>query len=566
MKLAGDHGVDHLNVWSRKLALHSTNGCINKEPASGCIALSPTFSSDNMLQTAASASYTEEGPVLDQLIAQLRSLREKEKKLEVELEETRLAAALAQSQFDEFVADNNISFVDRLPNEIFAAVLEDVCYLDGSRITTFDFLEWLRASHRWRDTIMKTPSLWSTIDITEKFTPDTLEAFLDRSGKMPLHITLRPSKSSVDLEAQQTVLSLMEKLAVHSSRWCDLDIHEFDDRVMPSLLSLLDRETSSSLERLSIQNSLAFPYPKFVSPAGCPNLQSLELIYFPPLDTIPTAHLTFLHVESPYYGSERQLCDALLSARHLSHLVLDCPLKLFEDMDLKPDSIHLPQLSSLSISISQARRHRGLEVLFKSLSAPGLTNLECVNYTPLDRGDLLTWDTFISRGNPRFPLVCSIRIRDLIAEDTDSLNVAKAFPLVRDCSLWSDDLDIFLHSEAIDLWEDLESLTVHKSIDPSDLSGLLRWLRRRQTLGKPPVAVKFHGPDYGSDDLRNYDKLARCAPVELRGVKVHLPEMFISTSPSPSIEFSETVNCTELIEMVGRAIVSGQVTYGSDYY
>ncbi|KIJ58021.1 hypothetical protein HYDPIDRAFT_34577 [Hydnomerulius pinastri MD-312] len=522
-----------------------------------------------MLQTAASAPHTEDGPGLDQLIAQLRSLREREKKLEVELNETRLAAALAQSRFDQFVAENNISFIDQLPNEIFAAVLQDACDVDGRRITTFNFLEWLRVSHRWRDTIMKIPKLWATIDVTEKFTPDVLEAFLDRSGKIPLHITLRPSQSGVDLEAQQKVLSLMEILVVHSSRWCDLDIHAFDYRLMPSLCSLLDRETSLSLEKLSIQNHelvQSRTFTKFVSPVGCPNLHSLKLQHFSCPDIIPTAHLTSLHLVSlaPGGQSALPLCAALRSARHISHLVLNCPFKPFELVGLEPDSIHLPQLSSLGITISEYHGHRGLEILFKSLSAPKLTNIEFDNYTTLRWGDLLTWDTFISGGNPRFPLVCSIRIGIFIAEGADSLNVAKAFPLVRGCSLWSDGLDIFLRSGAIDLWEDLESLTVRRS---TGSSYLLRWLQRRQNLGKPPVAINFDEAEYGHgwDIMRGYRRLAQYTPVELRGVEVHLPSMVISTSPSPSIEISRTANCTEVIEMVGRAIVSGQVTYGSDY-
>ncbi|KIJ59047.1 hypothetical protein HYDPIDRAFT_33559 [Hydnomerulius pinastri MD-312] len=517
-----------------------------------------------MLQTAASALHTEEGPGLDQLIAQLRSLREREKKLEAEFEETRPQAALAQSRFDEFVAENNISFIDRLPNEISAAVLEDACDVDGSWITTFNFLEWLRVSHRWRDVIMKIPKLWATIDVTEKFTPDTLEAFLERSGEMPPHITLRPSKSDVNFEAQKTVLSLMKKLAVHSPRWCDLDIRAFGDRVMPSLISILDRETSSSLERLSIHNhswAKDLPFPKFASPTGCPNLQSLKFVHYPCLDIIPTAHLTSLevHLGPSRHPSALPLCDALLSARHLSHLVLNCPFEPFEDLDLK---LHLPQLSSLDITISEFREHRGLEILFKSLSAPKLTNVEFDSRTTLRWGDLLTWDTFIPEGSPRFPLVCGIRIGRFIAQDTDSLNVAKAFPLVRDCSLWSDDLDIFLRSEAIDLWEDLESLTVRMSTGSSDL---LRWLQRRQNLGKPPVAIKFDEAKYGHgwNIMRGYRKLAQCTPVELHAVRVDLTSMVISTSP-PSIEINRTAHCTEIIEMVGRAIVSGQVTYGSD--
>ncbi|KIJ59050.1 hypothetical protein HYDPIDRAFT_118875 [Hydnomerulius pinastri MD-312] len=498
-----------------------------------------------MLQTAASAPYTKEGPGLDQLIAQLRSLREKEKKLELELNETRLAAALAQSRFDQFIADNNISFIDRLPNEIFAAILEDACDVDGSRITTLNFLEWLRVSHRWRDTITKTPRLWATIDVTEKFTPDTLETFLDRSGEMPLRITLRPSKSGVDLEAQQTVLSLMEILAVHSSRWYDLDIHEFNFRLMPSLISLLDRETSPSLK----------------SPAGCPNLHSLKLERLSCPDIISTSHLTSLYLESPYVPLALPLCDALRSARHLSHLVLSCPFKPFEHMDLEPDSIHLPQLSSLSISVSESQSHRGLEVLFKSLSAPKLTNIELDNETSLCWGEYLTWDTFISGANLRFPLVRSIRIEGLIKNAGDALSVAKAFPLVRNCSIWSPDLEMFLHSKAIDHWEDLGSLSVSMV---TGLTDLLQWLQRRQNLGKPPVAIKLHSVKDGWDVMRDYDKLARCAPVELREVEVDLPSIVISSSPSPSIAFRQAANCTEFIEMVGRAIVSGQVTHGSD--
>ncbi|KIJ59061.1 hypothetical protein HYDPIDRAFT_33568 [Hydnomerulius pinastri MD-312] len=518
-----------------------------------------------MLKAAASALCTEEGPGLDQLTAQLRSLREKEKKLEVELKETRLAAALAQSRFDQFVAENNISFIDRLPNEIFAAVLEDACDLDGNRITTFNFLEWLRVSHRWRDIIMETPRFWATIDVTEKFTPDALETFLDRSGEMPLRITIRPSKSSVDLEAQQTVLSLMEILAVHSSRWCDLDIHEFNFRLIPSLLSLLDRETSSSLERLSIQGpqwAQRRIFTNFVSPARCPNLHSLKLERLSCPDIIPTTHLTSLRLELLAPDDPAlPLCAALRSAQHLSHLVLSCPFKPFEHMDLDPDSIHLPQLSSLSISISEYQSHRGLEVLFKSLSAPKLTNIEFDNEVSLCWGEYLTWDTFISGGNPRFPLVRSIRIEGFIRNARDGLSVAKAFPLVRSCSFWSPDLEMFLRSQAIDHWEDLESISVSMV---RDLTDLLRWSQRRQSLGKPPVAIKLHRAKYGWDVVRGYDKLARCAPVELREVEVGLPSMVISTSPSPSIAFSETANCTEFIEMVGRAIISGQVTHGSD--
>ncbi|KAI6101143.1 hypothetical protein F5141DRAFT_284527 [Pisolithus sp. B1] len=131
---------------------------------------------------------------LDQLRAELDSLRRREYDLMQELIDVRAAAEIRSKKIDDIVKMQSVAVVDRLPVEILSRIIH-------LALSVTHYNEWERhplwkgqfasVSHWWRDVILKSPSFWSTICVGFGWPSSYIKMQLARSGELPLDITIR---------------------------------------------------------------------------------------------------------------------------------------------------------------------------------------------------------------------------------------------------------------------------------------------------------------------------------------------------------------------------------------
>jgi F-box-like len=168
---------------------------------------------------------------------------------------------------------NALAPVSRLPPEVLAAVFSILSLSTWDKET--GYLEWtcvVRVCHRWRETALNYPPLWSHINFT-KLTPVAMVEILSRAKMAPLHLEANVTRWNV---VQFHAVGMQLKTHISHTRHLSIS---------GPLQSALRRLISSApiLESLSLSNrshpsaSLQVIIPVNLLNCTTPSLTSLEL-------------------------------------------------------------------------------------------------------------------------------------------------------------------------------------------------------------------------------------------------------------------------------------------------
>ncbi|KAG6337391.1 hypothetical protein ID866_1714 [Astraeus odoratus] len=489
---------------------------------------------------------------VDRLRAELHRLKEREANLSQELREIRAAAELVQVELDHIIQKNKGALVQKLPNEILAAIFQHAASYHCT--TCVDpCWKWLGVCRRWKNIISHTASLWAHVNITPRWTQAMLMRHLTHSGSTPLDITIRPLAMRERwfgmAASRRHLLSLVALLAEHAHRWHSLDIRGFPPSTLQLMLVQFESVSYSEVERIHIESdkheSGALPWPNWITPDTCPRLTHLHLGAFRIPDVVPPLHLTSLALITdntqwtPSMPSlPFALRDVLLSSSNLSTLTLYGTGRSFRDLTLAPDSIYMPSLHTLNLYPRDVETP-GLECIMMAIVAPELRHLQYVPRWPIDT---LAPSMFYSSEGPKFPYVTHIRVRNAVNGRHDMTSLVGAFPMVRHAALGGAEITAFLaynggSHRPVDYWQHLESLTV---IEPetTTVEAVFRWLTDRNRKEKAMLRVSLEELSNSSEFLEFYEQLMRCAIVELKDVTVRIGKTTLPISPPLRTEFS----------------------------
>ena len=440
---------------------------------------------------------------LSQARAELALLEERARRLLKELLHARAAVATQRAKVDRLIRTRPTAF-NLLPTEILLSILDlDVrAYHHPKRK-----YQLAGVCRRWRDIILDSSSLWTTIHVA--MSTSSIMTHLERSRGALLDIVIETS-----LWSRFRHLALVPSLDIVSSlahRWHSLSItyvESFDDEEEEFSFTALAKFIVKRIDHLQFPSLkyVAIPYCDdsldFLSPTRAPALEHLEFegfiaehTDFPPVTALKTLKLDF-------YGSleDYPSFPYLIPTQTLTNLSLSGCTWVFS---LRLNSIHLPSLKILEIScLAKAGQY------MDAIVAP---ILERFIYTSFDSDDApsAAWrgfrSKFINVRHLSFDCRKDTTTRKLL--HSDAIALCEAFPGVRHVKLKTNQLphlfDPTLNNararRPIDLCAELESLTLcglhPKWLKPNQFSA---WLVDRQALGLRKLHVKLvHFPDSG---------------------------------------------------------------------
>ena len=357
--------------------------------------------------------------------------------------------------------------INRLPDELLLQIFELSIHASVAAFQECDVHRHCKrklagVSRRWRDVVLHSPSLWTTI----KLSPTWSESFV------AAHV-VRSSQSLIDIEmcycervTQAFCMSVALLVTCHQ-RWRSLRLtHDSSGGiVLAAFLRITENVTFPSLAHVSvnfyIRLHLMNAFFQFYS-RGCPNLEHLDFGKTPlrtPLDlqTLPVPTSLGFRVRD----------DSILQFGFLQKISTLSLCGSGYNLDLNPNSLHLPFLTRFICKVFCAH------VLIRAIVAPNLSHFTYQIYDGY----------FSNLGDYNVEIICS------------------AFPTVHHVVLHqvvlidAFRLGINLNPES---WPNLESFTVTSVNDnlSESLGGLATWLDERQNIrqSKMPVKLIFDDP------------------------------------------------------------------------
>ncbi|KAL4075295.1 hypothetical protein V8B97DRAFT_1867617 [Scleroderma yunnanense] len=488
--------------------------------------------------------------------AELNRLDKQEQEILEQLLAVRSAAQAQRTKIEELVKQIPAP-VDRLPNELLLQIMEFSIQIAAASCKSCDAqLGWKRAlttvSRRWRDLILHSPSLWSTIKVTPIWHESLVEGHVTNSCQYPLDIEIC---SWPDTESQHRLTSLLGIVTPCAHRWRSLAIRrDVSESHRSHVLEVLDGMTFPTLTYVSMLCLL----PSLIRASGdridytaqiftrekSPQLKSLELggpfvtrsaFQLPP--DLVTLDLVF---DDPFC-EDPSLFLGQLSCCTLTSLSLSGELSTLDR--LHPNSIQFPLLETFVCTLQSAQG------LMHALVAPILNHFE---YRP-SLWEESPDDVFAGLNN-KFSSVIH-----LILSGMDPLGDVKAiylaFPNVRHLVLGPNDLTpIFRPTDSPTpefTWHHLERLTVDgqppirgNSIVPDALVG---WLKQRQRTTRSKLRVKLCSV-YATGDWRRlwnlYEVLHEYCILEWAGVPLDMSMNLFGTGDSPLLVCMQTFYTT----------------------
>ncbi|KAI6044070.1 hypothetical protein EDC04DRAFT_458272 [Pisolithus marmoratus] len=274
---------------------------------------------------------------LPQLRAELAGLRQRKRELQQELFDIRAAAETRRKKIEDISELRPVAAINHLPVEVLVPIFQYALSMTGySRWRQHCIQKQLFAavSRWWRDIVMNTPSLWTTICVYPTWPSSSVKTHVARSHEYPLDIAfLKQWRKSEGSASLRSVLSC-------TSRWRSLTIRS--KACTQSLLCDLSRVSFPCLKRVHIEGDEDFDV-EFPVPDNTPALEQLVL-----KDSRPGFTL-------------------LPSLEKLTMLVLYGGIN---HLQLGPQSIHLPLLRSLTIDVDRP------SMLLQAIVVPGLSHFE----------------------------------------------------------------------------------------------------------------------------------------------------------------------------------------------
>ena len=376
--------------------------------------------------------------------------------------------------------------INRLPDELLLRIFELSIHASALASQECDVHRHRKrqlagVSRRWRDVVLHSPSLWTTIKLSPTWSETFVAAHVARSSQSLLDIEMCYCERVTQAFCMSVAL-----LATCHQRWRSLRLtHDSSGGiVLSAFLRITENFTFPSLTHVSvnfcIRLHLMDVFCQFYS-RGCPNLEHLDFGTTPlkaPLDlqTLPDLTSLGFHVRD----------DSILQSGFLHKISTLSLCGSGFNLELDPNSLHLPSLTRFICKVSCAH------VLIRAIVAPNLSHF-------------------------------TYQLRDGYFSNLDDYNteiICSAFPTVHHVVLHqlvlteAFRLGIILNPKS---WPNLESFTVtdvneHLS---GSLDGLVAWLDGRKNIrqSKLPVKLIFSDPrQQGSLMSMLYETLhGRCA-------------------------------------------------------
>jgi len=472
--------------------------------------------------------------------AKLTLLEGQARRLLQELLHVRAAVATQRAKVDELIQTRPTAF-NLLPTEILLSILDLDVHAHHHPKRKYQLVGVCR---RWKNIILNSPSFWTTIHVA---TPaSSIMTHLERSHGALLDIVIETS-----LWSQSQHLALVPSLDIVgplAHRWHRLSItpfdcfahdeeDEFNDTALTEfIIKRINHWHFPSLKYVAI--SFCDSSLDFLSPARAPALEHLELDEFDAehTDFPSVTALKTLKLDCNNSPVDHSLFPYLIPTQALTKLSIS---GLTETFSPQSNSIHFPSLKTLEISrLAKARQ------FMDAIIAP---NLERFKHTYSGSGD----QPSVALGGlcSKFTSVRHLSLyhtQHMCAPKqlyTDAIAVCEAFPGVRHVELKTNRLPHFFDPtlnnacarRPIDLWTELESLTIcghPKWLEPDPFSA---WLVDRQALGLRKLHVKlvflpeYSCPGQGIDfkSPRLYEVLKDSCNLELDNFPLTLPEMHL---------------------------------------
>ncbi|KAI6027196.1 hypothetical protein EDC04DRAFT_2718262 [Pisolithus marmoratus] len=475
---------------------------------------------------------------LNKARATLAALERREQELLDQLRQAHLATQAQRVKVEELVRQFPRPPISSLPNELLlrifklslgAATLEDGMRSPDPLLSRKQGLAGV--SRHWRDVILNSPSLWTTIVVTPFCTEASMKVNLRRSS-------------------QDTLKDWFAMLVPHAHRWRSFAIRDnVSEAYIYAIMDKLQHLTFPSLTRISMSNVPISPpeelaaKPVFLRPNTCPRLKYLNLVrgFSDAVDfRVPTSTTTLsLDFGFDLIEENQHWIPALfdsLSSLQLTSLTLAGYVDI-SNYHLTPNSIQLPLLEKFVCNLSHAK------ALVQAIVTPSLSHMECRHPGSWDDSPK---DIFVGLES-KFTSVHCLTLSELYAvfQDWDSKetkDICRAFPNIRHLILDKGDAELMLQPDVAAHWQHLQSLTIHS--DGKDTSRLLErlplWLKQRLDLGRPVIRVRFNGLMSGRAVSSLYGALHRICVLEWLGVIYH-PEVVIygTVAGQPWLEILE---------------------------
>ncbi|KAG6333656.1 hypothetical protein ID866_5434 [Astraeus odoratus] len=430
---------------------------------------------------------------LAQARQELVRLEQQERDLTEQLCNVRAAVLSQRAKVEELVGQTPAP-INRLPAEILLhifeisiqATLADFESCDVHRHCKRDLAG---VSRHWRDLVLQSPSLWTTIKVNPLWTESLVRTHVQRSCQSPLHIEISSWGRGGTKEA---FVAMLDALTPSAHRWRDVVIKASVPCFHTSLvLERIDALTLPSLTHVSVGNiplvlhgKLEVYKSRFLESGHIPNLRSLELggQLLSSGDFRVPHNLTALTLDFSYLDElivPSSVFYALGSFQSLTMLSLSGYINFHPD----PDTIHLPFLEKFICKLGNSME------FIHAIVSPALTHLEA----PQLAGKV--FDGLESKFNSVTHLVVGVVAFGCLE------NICLAFPDVRHVVLdVSGIFQVGVCSGTVSYWPHLETLTVH-GLNTSDFylgEHMVNWLARRQNMGRTKLKVVINLPSYGN--------------------------------------------------------------------
>ena len=414
---------------------------------------------------------------------QLTRLKEEENRLIQQLLSVRAEISLQNNKISSLIELRRPA-IHLLSTEALVSIFDLVIH-DNSGYTSLGKRKQRLAcvSRQWRDLILDTPALWSTIVVTEQHSIFT-ETCLKKSRETQLDIVVTSISPALNV-----VLSCTHRwrslLLIGDKSLGDKFVKKARDLVFPTL------------RRVIIPSLKTTFYPKFLFSVRAPALEHLQVgghfawnDFCPPI-TLKSLDLTFF--KSSDYGYS---FPYLIPTHTLTRLSLSGPI---DNWALRSDSIPFPHLKTLMLHVNK------INMFLKAIMAP---NLESFVYSsPSDDPLKLFGDLDGKFGSVHFLCFSNVDFKT-VDDTTDAEALCRAFPHVRHVELDTGCvLQLFTPrwpcgEFRTDLWSDLESLTLRGPRDSwhGDLQLLWSWLAARRNVYSCFTRVKVTNIEAGSPD------------------------------------------------------------------
>ncbi|KAL4065169.1 hypothetical protein V8B97DRAFT_1563832 [Scleroderma yunnanense] len=429
---------------------------------------------------------------------ELDLLEKQERALLAQLHVVRNAAQVQRIRIKDLVKQIPAP-ISRLPNETLLQIIQQSLhpYAHPGPNLCLAYYRWKQqlagVSRRWRDLILRSPVLWTTIKVTPSWSDSLVTTYITRSCQSPLDIDF-----CYWTAGKEMLIAMLDIIVPCAHRWRSLIIR---DSVPYFHLSLVVQRIGDlsfpSLKRVSItprhfDKASDDWNSRFLRPGNARQLEYLELgrQFVVSADfTIPSSLSTLV---LGLHRGENAVLSSLLelpSCAKLIVLSLSGNIGVFHQRP--PNSVQLPLLEKLICKASDVGG------LLHAIVAPKLGHFE---YRPIHVDDISA-DLFTGLES-KFNNVTRIVLFSSGIEHDIEL-VCMAFPGVRHVVLHEDDAKAVFSPEDMapdpSSWKYLESLAIegsHVRNYPPYLDNFVAWLWDRQFIGQPKLRVRlcsFHG-------------------------------------------------------------------------